>query len=107
MTGFIKTPASYDFGTTYNALEAVYRGRHKFDPKIERLNNPNYHWPLLPYPDAGILNAKYLIDNFVISNVSNAEVLGDGFAIYSGKVGAGLDIVLRAMTQLSKLVKIS
>jgi hypothetical protein len=107
MTGFRKTPEGYDFDTTYNALEAVYRGRHKFDPRIERLNNPSYHWPFLPYPNAGVLNAKYLIENFVISNVNNANVLGDGFAGYSGKVGGGLDIVLRAMTQLSKSVKIT
>ncbi len=107
MTGFIKTPEGYDFDATYNALEAVYRGRHKFDPRIERLDNPNYHWPFLPYPNAGILNARYLIENFVISNVKNTNVLGDGFALYSGKVGAGLDIVLRAMTQLSKSTKIT
>lgn len=107
MTGFQKTPEGYDFGTTYNELEAVYRGRHKFDPRIERLNNPNYHWPFLPYPNAGVLNAKYLIENFVISNVNNANVLGDGFALYSGKVSAGLDIVLRAMTQLSASVKLT
>jgi hypothetical protein len=71
------------------------------------LNNPNYHWPFLPYPNAGILNAKYLIETFVISNLKNANVLGDGFAGYSGKVGGGLDIVLRAMTQLSKSVKLT
>jgi hypothetical protein len=39
--------------------------------------------------------------------VSNAKVLGDGFAGYSGKVGGGLDVVLRSMTQLSKSVKIT
>ena len=106
MTSFIKTSEDYDFDTAYNALDAVYRGRHKFEPRIERLSNPNYYWPFLPYPNAGVLNAKYLIENFVISNVSNAKVLGDGFAGYSGKVGAGLDIVLRAMTQLSRSCKL-
>jgi hypothetical protein len=107
MKGFIKTPEGYDFEGTFNALETVYRERHEFDPRIERLNNPNYHWPFLPNPRAGILNAKYLIENFVISNVKNTKALGDGFAGYSGKVGAGLDIVLRAMTELSKKVKIT
>jgi hypothetical protein len=71
------------------------------------LNNPNYHWPFLPYPNAGILNAKYLIDNFVISNVTNNNVLGEGFSLYSGTVGGGLDIVLKAMTQLSKSFKLT
>ena len=107
MTGFIKTPDGYDFDKTYNALEAVYRGQHKFDPRIESLNNPSYSWPFLPYPNAGVLNAKYLIENFVISNVSNTRILGDGFAVYSGKVGAGLDIVLRAMKQISKSWKLT
>ena len=102
-----KMPEGYDFDTNYNALEAVYRGRHKFEPRIERLNNPKYHWPFLPFPNAGVLNAKYLIENFVISNVNNTNVLGDGFALYSGKVGGGLDIALRAMTQLSKSAKLS
>lgn len=71
------------------------------------MNNPNYRWPVLPYPNAGILNAKYLIETFVIPSVKNSYVLGDGFAGYSGTVGAGLDIILRAMTQLSKSTKLT
>ena len=107
MTNFAKAPEGYDFGTTYTALEAVYRGRHKFDRRIEPLSNPNYEWPFLPHPNAGILNAKYLIENFVISNVNNNNVLGEGFRLYSGTVGGGLDIVLKAMTQISKSFKLS
>jgi hypothetical protein len=107
MAGFAKSPEGYDFAKTYTALEAVYRGRHKFDRRIEPLSNPNYVWPFLPYPNAGILNAKYLIETFVISDVNNSNVLGDGFSSYSGTVGGGLDVVLKAMTQLSKSVKIS
>ena len=72
---------------------------------LSQCRNRNAHVPT--HPNAGVLNAKYLIENFVISNVSNAKVLGDGFAGYSGKVGGGLDVVLRSMTQLSKSVKIT
>jgi len=107
MTGFTKTPEGYDFETNYNALEAIYRGRHKFDPRIEPLSNPNYEWRFLPCPKAGVLNAKYLIENFVLSNVKNNNVFGDGFSLYSGTVGGGLDIVLRAMKQLSKSCKLT
>lgn len=107
MAGFIETPEDYDFETTCNTLDAVYRGRHHFGPRIEALNNPNYHWPILPNPKAGILNAKYLIENFVISHVNNTKVFGDGFSLFSGKVGGGLDIVLKAMTQLSKSTKLA
>jgi len=107
MTSFKETPQGYDFETTYNALEAVYRGQRHFHPSIEALNNPNYHWPILPNPKAGILNARYLIETFVALYVKNTKVLGDGFSLFSGKVGGGLDIVLRAMTQLSKSTKLA
>jgi hypothetical protein len=107
MAGFKETPHGYDFETTYNALEKIYRGHHHFQPKIEALDNPSYHWPILPNPKAGILNAKYLIENFVTLYVKNTNVLGDGFSLFSGKVGGGLDIVLRAMTQLSKSTKLA
>jgi hypothetical protein len=108
MTGFAKTPTGYDFEATYNALEAVYRGRHKFDRTIEALSNPGFDFSILPYPNAGILNAKYLIENFVISIVNDTRVLGDGgFGAYSGTVCGGLNIVLRAMGQLSKSAKLT
>ena len=107
MTGFAKTPEGYDFEKIWYALEMIYHGRHKFDPRIGPLSNPKYDWPFLPYPNAGILNAKYLIETFVLSNVKNSNVLGDGFSLYSGTVGGGLDIVLRAMTRLSKSCKLT
>jgi hypothetical protein len=107
MVGFAKTPEGYDFDKIWDALEMIYHGRHKFDPRIISLNNPKYEWPFLPYPNAGILNAKYLIETFVLSNVKNSNVLGDGFSLYSGTVGGGLDIVLRAMKQLSKSCKLT
>jgi hypothetical protein len=61
----------------------------------------------LTYSNAGISNTKYLIETFVLLNVNNSNVLGDSFGLYSGTVGGGLDIALRAMTQLSKSAKIS
>jgi hypothetical protein len=82
MTNYKKTPEGYDFGATYSALEAVYRGQHRFSRSIDALNNPNYDFPFLPNPNAGILNAKFLIENFVNPNVGNTKVLGDGFDLY-------------------------
>lgn len=107
MKSFQKTPEGYDFATIYNAFDAVYRGRHKFEPRIEPLNNPKYQWPFLPNPNAGVLNAKYMIENFVISNVNNERVLSDGFELYSGTVCGALNIVLRAMAEISKSVKLT
>jgi hypothetical protein len=42
MTNFAKTPAGYEFEATYNALEAVYRGSHKLDQRVEALSNPGF-----------------------------------------------------------------
>lgn len=106
MTGFQKMPDGYHFETFYSALEAVYGGRHKFDRWIEALHNPEYDFPSLPNPNSGILNAKYLIENFVTSYVTSEMILGEGFRSYSGKVCAELNIVRRAMAQLSKSAKI-
>ena len=102
-----KMQKGYNFETSYNALEAIYRGRHRFDPRIDALSNPKFDFPFLPNPNAGVLNAKYLIENFVLSNVNNTVVLGEGFGLYSGTVCGGLNIALRAMTQLSRSVKLA
>jgi len=71
------------------------------------LSNPGFDFTILPYPNAGILNAKYLIENFVLSLVNNTYVLDDSFGAFSGKVCQGLNIVLRAMGQLSKSTKLT
>lgn len=107
MTGFKETPQGYDFETTYDALDTLYRGCHHFPPRIEALDRPDYYWPILPNPKAGVLNAKYLVEQFVISYVNNTKIFDGGFSLFSGKVGAGLDVVLRAMTQISKSAKLT
>jgi hypothetical protein len=111
MSNYVKTPAGYDFETTYSALDAIYSGRLRFDPRIDALNNPGFDFPVLPNPNSGILNAKFLIDNFMFPNLSQAvlvrAVSGDGFKMFSGTVCGGLNIALRAMAQLSKSAKIS
>ncbi len=105
MSNYVKTPEGYDFEIIYSELETVYRGRYAFIPTVEALSNPSYDFPVLANPNAGVLNAKYLAQKFVISNVRNASVVSD-FATYSGTVCGGLNIVLRAMAQMSKSVKL-
>jgi hypothetical protein len=39
MNAFGEKISGYDVVKTYDALEAVYRGQHKFDPKIAPLDN--------------------------------------------------------------------
>ena len=76
------------------------------DGSKERCTIQNMTFPPYPNPNSGILNAKYLIENFVTSYVTSEMILGEGFRSYSGKVCAELNIVRRAMAQLSKSAKI-
>ena len=66
MNAFSEQLANYDVGSTYNALESVYRGQYKFDPRVAPLSNPEASIHFLPDPKAGVLNAKYLVEAFVI-----------------------------------------
>jgi hypothetical protein len=110
MSNYVKTPTGYDFESTYSALDAIYSGRHRFGVEYDALSNPGFDFPVLPNPDSGILNAKFLIDDFMFSNLSQAllvrAVSSDGFKVFSGSVCGGLNIALRAMAQLSKSARI-
>jgi hypothetical protein len=86
-------PDGYDFETTYTTLEAA-------------LTNLNHQFDYLPNPNVGVLNAKYLIENFVIPNMKNSNAFIDDFQLYSGTVCQGVSIARRAIVQLSKSAKI-
>ncbi len=102
MSGFISSPIpGYDFETTYTGLERVYRGQHAFEPRIQSLSNVSAQFPFLPNPSAGVLNAKYLIENFVLPNLQNPQAFIDDFQSYSGNVCASAATVSRAIEQIS------
>jgi hypothetical protein len=105
ISGRYSTP-DYDFDNTYATLEAAYRGQHKFSRTVESLTNPNTQLAWLPNPNAGVLNAKYLIDSFVIPHTANSKVLIKNFDRYSSPVCASIATVRRAMAHLFTKVKI-
>jgi hypothetical protein len=75
ISGGFKSSTDYDFEKTYNTLEAAYRGQHRFDPRVEHLSNSNAQLAFLPNPDMGVLNAKYLVEAFVIPHTENSKAL--------------------------------
>jgi hypothetical protein len=107
ISAFTSKPDGYDFGKTYTTLEAAYRGQHKFDWRVEPLNNLGAQFNWLPNPNIGVLNAKYLIESFVIPNMNNADAFISDFKGYSSTVFASVGTVGRAINQLSKSLKIS
>ena len=107
MAGFKNKIDGYDFETTYETLDAAYRGEHEFGPRLEPLSNFDAQLNFLPNPNVGVLNAKYLIESFIIPNMPNSEAFIDDFANYSGTVCATVGTVQRAMDQLFRSLKIS
>lgn len=61
----------------------------------------------LPNPNVGVLNAKYLMEVFIVRNMPNSEAFFDDFQGYSGTVSATIATVRRAMDHLFRSYKIS
>lgn len=97
VTAFSSAPDGYNFETTYATLEAAYRGQHKFDRRVEPLSNVDAHINFLPNQNVGVVNAKYLIESFVIPNMQNGQAFIDDFKSYSSTVCAAIGTVRRAM----------
>jgi hypothetical protein len=104
---FSNKPDGYDFEATYDTLNKIYCGQYRFEQKIEALRNPELQMPNFPKPNIAVLNAKYLIESFVIANVPDNRVCTDGFKLYSTTVGQGFAIVIKAMDFISRSFKLS
>lgn len=96
----------YDFAITFDTLAAAYRGEHQFCPRVEQLNNAEAQLPFLSIPDAGVLNAKYLIESFVIPQMPNSDAFLADFESYSLAVSSGIATVQRAFEHLLRSVKL-
>lgn len=107
MSAFANNLEGYDFGATYLTLDAAYRGRHQFSPMVEPLTNSDARLSFLPNSNAVVLNSKYLIETFVLPNVSNSSAFFDDFYGYSSSMCATVGTVCRAMGQLSKSFRTS
>jgi hypothetical protein len=105
--GFTSKLDGYDFGKTYTTLEAAYLGQYKFVPEVEPLFNSDATISWLPNPNVGVLNAKYLIESFIIPNMKNSKAFLDDFAGYSSAVCAPLGSVGRGINHLLRSFKIS
>jgi hypothetical protein len=106
MNAFSEKLANYDVGSTYKALESVYRGQYKFDPRVAPLSNPEASIHFLPDPKAGVLNAKYLIEAFVMPHMPNSAAFIDEFQSYSSTACASIGTVSRAMNHILAKFKI-
>jgi hypothetical protein len=103
---FPKKLANYDVGSTYNALESIYRGQYKFDLRVASLSNPEASIHYLPDPKAGVLNTKHLIEAFVIPHMPNSSAFIDQFSSYSSTACASIGTVSRAMNHIQAKFKV-
>lgn len=104
IASFADKPDGYDFGTTYNTLQSAYHGHHTFDTRVVLLSNFHAQLDNLRLPNAGVINAKYLIESFIIPNMKNSNSFIDEFESYSGTMCAAVATVSRAIDyQLNSL----
>lgn len=107
MNAFNSDIEGYDFSTTYGALDAAYRGQYRFSPTVAPLSNPTAQLAFLRNPNVGVVNAKYLLDNFLMAHMPNFPAYVDGFGSYSTTVTATVGGTLnRAVTHLSRSFKL-
>ncbi len=107
ITAFASAPDGYNFEKTYATLEAAYLGQHKFDRRVEPLSNVDARLTFLPNQAVGVVNAKYLIESFVIPNMNNSQAFIDDFNGYSSTVSATIGTVRRVMDHLFASFKIA
>jgi hypothetical protein len=105
MQAFSERLPGYDFGSSYTALEMAYRGQYKFEPRLAPLSNAGAAISFLPNPQVGVLNAKYLIEEFVFQHMPNGAAFVDEFQSYSSTVCASVGTVSRAIDHISKSFK--
>lgn len=100
MANIADKPAAYDFGRTFDDLEAAFSDQYKFDPSVASLRNPEAR------PMPGVSAAKYLVNSFVLPNMKNRQAFIDDFHGFSSTVCATIATVHRATGQLLTKVKI-
>jgi hypothetical protein len=71
------------------------------------LSNLEGQLDFLPNANVGVLNAKYLIESFVVPKLQNSAAFIDDFASYSGTVCATVGTVRRAIDALFTSYKLS
>jgi hypothetical protein len=100
MANIADKPAAYDFGKTFNELEASLSDRYIFDPSIAALSNPEIR------PMTCVPAAKYLLDSFVLANIKNGQAFIIDFKGFSSTFCATVATVHRATEQLLTKVKL-
>jgi hypothetical protein len=101
MANIADKPATYDFGRTFNDLEAAFADQYKFDPSVASLRNPEGARPM-----PGVSAAKYLVNSFILANMKNRQAFLDDFGGFCSTVCATVATVHRATEQLLTKVKI-
>jgi hypothetical protein len=98
-------PHGYEFDSVYVTLDAAYGGRHGFHPAVERLTNHEARHEFLPNPQASVVNARYLVESFVVRWMDNKEPFFGDFRGYSMTMYASVATVCRAISYASKSFK--
>lgn len=107
MEAFTKPVDGYHFATTYGNLQRAFTDEYLWPPAIAALNNPAIPLRHLPYPNAGVASAKFLLHTVIVPHMPDAHLFFDAFRAFSTTVAASSSTVTRAIMQLETRCKIA
>lgn len=93
--GFNTAISGYDFSQEFIALESVYRCSYRFGDEL----------PLSSDVGAGIKNARYLLDRFVLHRVPHSRLFLEQFEAYATTIDLATQVAGRALATLSRSFK--
>jgi hypothetical protein len=107
MDSFNQTMPSYDFDSVYSALEAFQLSLRRFSPDIESLKTEHGHLTFLPreFQGAGIINARFLLSEFVVPCIRDHESVIRNFEMFSSGVAKVVGVMHSAGAFVSRTVR--
>lgn len=105
--GFKSGLGGYDFDKCFSTLETAYSGRHKFHPALQNLANSEAYVHVVPNPEVGVINSKFLIEEFVLRHLTNGATFVSDFHDFSSTQSSSVATTCRAVGQILSLVKIT
>ncbi len=107
MASYSSIPVGYDFDLVYREVEAVHAGTYPFPHSLRECRNPEAQVSWLPNPNAGVLNAKYLIERFGSIHPQNERAWLNNFESFSLVACSPIGTAKRAGDLLLKKHRIS
>jgi hypothetical protein len=106
MSQFRTSLDGYDPVSTFGTLESAYSGEIVFDPEVqERSAPPKLAFLPQKYQTAPIINARFLMVEFIVPKFRDASLVADSFDMFASGLSVCVGVLERARTQVARQFK--